>query len=151
MDEGAAEVIDETAVTARLIADEGEVLHCYLDHLGYATIGVGVLIDERKGGGITQEESRYLFRNRLGTKLAQCSNKFEWWQAIDDVRRGVIVCMAYQLGVNGVANFKKMCAALRIRDYNVAAAEMLDSQWAREQTPARANRMAKIMRSGIWE
>jgi lysozyme len=143
-------MIDEAAVTARLVDDEGEVLHEYKDHLGYSTIGIGVLIDERKGGGITQEESRYLFRNRLGARLAQCSNKFEWWQTIDDVRRGVIVCMAYQLGVNGVANFKKMCAALRIRDYNTAAMEMLDSTWAK-QTPARANRMARIMRSGQWE
>lgn len=143
-------MIDESAVTARLVDDEGEVLHAYQDHLGYWTIGIGVLIDARKGGGITQEESRYLFRNRLGRRLAECSNRFEWWQAIDDVRRGVIVCMAYQLGTNGVANFRKMCAALRIRDYQTAAAEMLNSKWA-QQTPARANRMARIMRSGQWE
>lgn len=143
-------MINEEAVTARLIEDEGEVLHAYQDHLGFWTIGIGVLIDERKGGGITREESRYLFRNRLGKRLSECSNRFEWWQSIDDVRRGVIICMAYQFGTNGVANFKKMCAALRIRDYNTAAVEMLDSKWA-TQTPARANRMARIMRSGLWE
>lgn len=145
-------MIDEAEITARLVADEGEVLHEYKDHLGYSTIGVGVLIDARKGGGITQEESRYLFRNRLRQRAAQCAERFDWWQAIDEVRRGVIVCMAYQLGTTGVANFKKMCAALRIRDYNTAALEMLDSDWASEkQTPARAKRMARIMRSGIWE
>lgn len=143
-------MIDEAAVTARLVADEDEVLHAYRDHLGYLTIGIGVLIDERKGGGITQEESRYLFRNRLGAKLSQCSNRFEWWHIIDDVRRGVIVCMAYQLGTNGVANFKKMCSALRVQDYETAAREALDSTWAK-QTPARAQRMARIMRSGKWE
>lgn len=143
-------MIDEAAVTARLIDDEKEVLHCYLDSLGFQTIGVGRLIDERRGGGITQDESRYLLRNDIGRRLAQCSNAFEWWHTIDDVRRGVIVCMAFQLGTNGVGNFKKMCAALRIRDYITAAAEMLDSTWSR-QTPARANRMARIMRSGVWE
>jgi lysozyme len=143
-------MIDEQVVTARLVADEDEVLHAYQDHLGFWTIGIGILIDERKGGGLTREESRYLFRSRLGARLAQCSNRFEWWQSIDDVRRGVIVCMAYQLGTNGVANFKKMCAALRIRDYQTASLEMLDSVWAREQTPARAQRMAKIMRTGQW-
>lgn len=143
-------MIDEEAVTARLIIDEGEVLHAYQDHLGFWTIGVGRLIDERKGGGLTQDESRYLLRNDIGRRLSQCSNRFEWWHTIDDVRRGVVVCMAFQLGTNGVANFKKMCDALRIRDYNTAAAEMLDSTWAK-QTPARANRMARIMRSGLWE
>lgn len=143
-------MIDEAAVTARLIDDEDEVLHAYQDHLGFWTIGVGRLIDERKGGGLTQDESRYLLRNDIGRRLSQCSNRFEWWHTIGDVRRGVVVCMAFQLGTNGVANFKKMCAALRILDYTTAAAEMLDSTWA-TQTPARAHRMARIMRSGQWE
>ncbi|WP_414717526.1 hypothetical protein [Steroidobacter sp.] len=57
--------------------------------------------------------------------------------------------MAYQLGTNGVTNFKRMCAALRIRDYSAAAIEMLDSTWAK-QTPARAKRMAEIMRTEEW-
>jgi lysozyme len=59
--------------------------------------------------------------------------------------------MAYQLGTSGIANFKKMGASRRIRDYNNAAFEMLDSTWAREQTAARARRMARIMRTRLWE
>lgn len=145
-------MIDEQAVTARLVSDENEVLHAYQDHLGFWTIGVGILIDQRKGGGITQEESRYLLRNRIRQRAAQCGERFDWWQVVDEVRRGVIICMAFQLGTNGVANFHRMCAALRIRDYNTAALEMLDSDWnSAKQTPARAQRMARIMRSGIWE
>lgn len=144
-------MISESQVIARLVLDEGEVLHAYQDHLGYWTIGVGVLIDERKGGGITQEESRYLLRNRLRRKEAELNQRFEWWHAIDDVRQGVLLCMAYQLGVNGVANFKRMCAALKIRDYITASIEMLDSNWAKKQTPARAQRMAKIMKTGVWQ
>ncbi len=58
--------------------------------------------------------------------------------------------MAFQLGVNGVANFKKMIAALIARDYAAAAREMLDSNWAKVQTPARAQRMAEMMRTGVW-
>ena len=42
-----------------LRGEEGEVLTEYKDHLGYSTIGVGRLIDKRKGGGITKEESAY--------------------------------------------------------------------------------------------
>lgn len=144
-------MIDETQITAQLIKDEGEVLHAYQDDKGFWTIGVGILIDERKGGGITRDESRYLLRNRIRAKTAECETRFEWWDAIDTVRQQVIVCMAFQLGTNGVANFKRMCAALRIRDYITASIEMLDSDWAREDTPARAKRMAQIMRSGNWE
>ncbi len=144
-------MINESQVTARLILDEDEVLHAYEDHLGYLTIGVGRLIDKRKGGGITQEESRYLLRNDIVRRAAQCEQRFEWWNNVDDVRQSAVVCMAFQLGINGVANFRKMCAALRIRDYNTAAIEMLDSTWAKEQTPARAKRMAQIMRTGVWQ
>lgn len=142
--------IIEDAITQRLIQDEGEVLHAYQDHLGFWTIGVGVLIDERKGGGITQEESRYLLRNRMRRCETQCAEVFEWWQKIDEVRRAAIICMSYQLGVGGVAEFKKMGQALGVLDYNTAAAEALDSTWAK-QTPARAQRMARIIRTGKWE
>lgn len=144
-------MISESQLFARLIADENEILHAYQDHLGFWTIGVGILIDERKGGGITQDESRYLLRNRVRRKQAECESRFEWWNAIDSVRQQVIICMAFQLGTNGVANFKRMCAALRIRDYITASIEMLDSSWAKTQTPARAKRMAQIMRSGEWQ
>lgn len=144
-------MISEAQLIKRLVADEGEVLHCYPDSLGFETIGVGRLIDKRRGGGITQEESRYLLRNDIAQKTAECETRFEWWHTIDDVRQAVILCMAFQLGVNGVANFKRMVAALRIRDYVTASIEMLDSDWARKQTPARAQRMARVMRSGVWE
>lgn len=143
-------MIDMAQVTARLLADEGEVLHVYNDHLGFATIGVGRLIDPRRGGGITQDESRYLLRNDIRRRAVQCAQRFEWWDAINDARQGVILCMAFQLGVNGVANFKKMIAAIRNGDYYSAAREMTDSGWHR-QTPARCERMAKIMKSGVWE
>lgn len=43
-----------------LETDEGRVPHAYQDHLGYWTIGVGHLIDKRKGGGLTPDEVDYL-------------------------------------------------------------------------------------------
>ena len=136
-------MINESQVEATLIAEEGEILHAYSDHLGYLTIGVGRLIDQRRGGGITQEESRYLLRNDIRKRIRQCEQRFEWWDAIDDVRQGVVLCMAFQLGVNGVANFRRMCAALRICDYITASIEMMDSGWAR-QTPARVVPIKRI-------
>lgn len=144
-------MIDEASMMRRLIADEGEVLHCYLDSLGYQTIGVGRLIDQRRGGGISPDESRYLLRNDIYSKSAECDRRFPWFIALDDARQGVIVCMAFQLGTNGVAKFKRMIEAIEDRDYDEAARQMLDSKWAKEHTPERARRMANIMRSGVWE
>ena len=52
--------------------------------------------------------------------------------------------MAFQLGLKGVLNFSRMWEALKRHDYVAAADEMLDSRWA-EQTPSRAEALAKIV------
>jgi lysozyme len=142
--------MDEASLMRRLIEDEGEVLHVYPDLLGFSTIGVGRLIDQRKGGGISHDESRYLLRNDIASKTAQCERRFEWFVALDGVRQGIIICMAFQLGVNGVANFKKMIAAIEARDWSEAAMQMMDSGW-HTQTSERCERMARMMRVGVWE
>lgn len=143
-------MIDETRLIERLVKDEDEILHCYLDSLGYQTIGVGRLIDKRKGGGISQEESRYLLRNDIAAKTAEARKRFPWFDALDDARQGVILCMCFQLGTKGVVAFTSMISAIRIRDYVSASLEMLDSHWA-QQTPKRAERLARIMKTGQWE
>lgn len=134
----------------RLVADEGEVLHAYPDHLGFLTIGVGRMIDSKKGGGISRTESRYLLANDI-RKWVAIAGQWPWFDGLDWARQGVIICMLHQMGARGVANFRKMIAALARRDYEAAADEMLDSNWHRdEKTRERCERMAQIMRSGVW-
>lgn len=58
--------------------------------------------------------------------------------------RFVLIEMAYQMGAGGVLSFKNMWAALKKRDYEQAAIEMLNSRWA-EQTPIRARDLAQRM------
>jgi len=148
--EVSAAVINEAQVTALLFREEGEVLHAYPDSKGLLTIGIGRLIDVRKSGGISQDESRYLLRNDIHRKTAECERAFEWWPLLDDVRQQVILCMVFQMGTAGVMGFHQMCLALGRGDYARAATEMLDSDWAHEDSPARANRMANIMKTGVW-
>lgn len=133
----------------RLVEDEGEILHVYSDHLGFLTLGVGRLVDQRKGGGISQDESRYLLANDIRRCMA-IARQWEWFDKLNWQRQGVIVCMLFQLGARGVANFKKMIAALDRGDYEAAADEMLDSGW-HTQTKERCERMAQIMRSNQWQ
>jgi lysozyme len=59
-----------------------------------------------------------------------------------------MAAMTFQLGVSGVMAFKRLLAALERGDWPAAAAEMLDSKWAKEDSPARARRMAAAMASG---
>lgn len=133
-------------VIATLVREEGEVLHAYTDHLGYWTIGVGRLIDQRKGGGITQAESRFLLANDIA-RFEQKAKAYPFYDGLDAARQGVIVCMLFQLG--SLANWPNFRQALTDHDWPKAKASMLDSAWA-QQTPARANRMAAIMESGVW-
>lgn len=135
----------------QLRRDEGEVLHAYPDSMGYLTIGVGVLIDSRRGGGITAEESTLLLGNRLKTKETELRAALPWFDKLDRVRQAALLNMAYQLGVAGLKGFPKMLDALRDGRWAEAEFQALDSKWAKEQTPARARRVAYQLATGEWQ
>nr|WP_197723796.1 glycoside hydrolase family protein [Acinetobacter ursingii] len=117
--------------------------------MGYSTIGVGRLIDKRKGGGITSEESAYLLGNDILKRLTELDLKLPWIKRLDDARRGVLLSMAFQMGVDGLLAFKNTLEMVRTGRYADAANGMLNSLWAR-QTPQRAQRHAVQMRTGVW-
>lgn len=137
-------------LTKQLRRDEGEVLHVYNDSLGYATIGVGRLIDKRKGGGITPEESAYLLSNDIDKREAELLRRAPWMANLDPVRFGALLNMAFQMGVDGLLGFRNTLAMVRDGDYSGAAAGMLESTWAK-QTPERAKRISDQMKTGVWQ
>ena len=53
-----------------LLQEEGFRRSAYTDHLGFWTIGIGKLIDAKKGGGITLAEAFFLLRNEISEKEA---------------------------------------------------------------------------------
>lgn len=130
--------------------EEGEVLQVYKDHLGYDTIGVGRLLDRRKGGGITREESEYLLSNDIAKVNAQLDANIPWWRNLDEPRQAVLQGMAFQMGIAGLLGFKNTLKMIEAGDYEAAGKGMLNSLWAK-QTPGRANRMSKQMRTGEWQ
>jgi lysozyme len=136
-------------LTKQLRRDEDEVLHAYQDHLGFLTIGVGRLIDKRKGGGITPEESAYLLSNDIDKRQAELLRRIPWVSTLDSVRFGALLNMAFQMGVDGLLGFKNTLAMVRAGDYVQASEGMLNSLWAK-QTPARAKRISEQMRLGVW-
>ncbi len=111
----------------------------YEDKLGIPTIGYGTKLP------LTEEEAALLLKHRLDKKILEISEKEPFFLDLPQKAQEVIANMAYQLGVGGVLEFKKMWAALKKGDYQKAADEMLDSKWA-TQTPNRAKRLAEIMR-----
>jgi len=140
----------KTKLTAQLRRDEGEVLYAYQDSLSYLTIGVGRLIDKRKGGGITHEESDYLLSNDIDKREAELLRRAPWMANLDAARFGALVNIAFQMGVDGLLGFTNTLALLRAGDYPGAAAGMLKSKWA-GQTPERAQRIAQQIIKGEWQ
>ena len=133
----------------QLRRDEGVVEHAYIDSEGWTTIGVGRLIDKRKGGRLRDDEIEFLLQNDITEKTDELIRRLPWVADLDEARKGVLINMAFNLGVNGLLGFRKTLALVKAGDYARASVEMLDSKWAR-QVKGRATRLSEQMRTGRW-
>ena len=132
-----------------LEAEEGRVAYAYTDSEGWLTIGVGRLIDRRKGGRLTDREIDYLLDNDIAEKTAEVLKALPWIMQLDEARRAVLLGMAFQMGTAGLLGFRNTLELVRTGNYRAAGRGMLQSRWA-EQTPKRAQRMAQQMETGLW-
>lgn len=139
--------MNTSVLAQQLIEHEGLRLSAYQDSLGYWTIGIGRLIDARKGGGITATEARMLLFNDIAKIERQLDEHLPWWRTLSDVRQRVLADMAFNLGVAGLLKFKNTLALIEDAEYERAAAAMLQSKWA-SQVGRRAKRLAAMMRTG---
>lgn len=137
--------MDKAKLKEELILDEGIVLHEYKDSLGYSTIGVGRLIDKKKGGGITKEEAMMLLDNDIERKSKELFKALPWVINAPELIQRALVNMAFQMGVEGVLGFKNTLALIQTKQYVKAADNALQSKWA-QQTPNRAKRVTDMIR-----
>ena len=142
---------DVKDLESQLRLDEGEILYAYPDHLGYLTIGVGILIDKRKGGGLRKEESDFILKNRTSLIIEEVKRRLPWVSKLHFIRAAVLYNMAFQLGINGLLNFKNTLRLIESGNFELAAQEMLNSLWAKSQTPERAKRLSEQMRTCQWQ
>lgn len=149
-------------LTEMIRYDEGEKLELYKDTEGYWTIGVGHLLTKdpsierakdqlevsikRRTDTITHDESLKLLEKDLERTVRDVMT-IEVIKTLDDARQKALANMVFQLGLNGVKQFKKMIQALEQKDYTRAATEAMNSRWAR-QTPNRARRVTDVIRKG---
>jgi lysozyme len=134
----------------QLNGDEGRKPCAYQDHLGFWTIGIGRLVDDRKpGAGLRPKEMDYMLANDIEDRVQQLTTRLPWFINLDEARQGVLLNMSFQLGVDGLLAFKNTLALVRQGKYAEAADAMLQSKWA-GQTPERAKRLSDQMRDGQW-
>jgi len=135
---------------AKLIEHEGEKLTPYKDSLGYWTIGVGHLIDSRRGGGITMRVSRMLLDDDINVATVHCRIAFPWFDGLDPVRQDAIVNLAFNMGIDGLKKFHLMIAAIEQEDWEKAAYELWNSLWAKQVQDRRRVELMTALEKGVW-
>jgi lysozyme len=113
----------------------------YKDTLGYLTIGYGTKLplDEAEAELLLIHRLKKM-QNQLHRRITELYGEVQ----LPDKVWEILYHMSYQLGVQGVMNFKKMLWAIVNGNYIEASREMLDSKWAL-QTPNRAERLSTMM------
>ncbi|PAF46413.1 hypothetical protein BKH46_07435 [Helicobacter sp. 12S02634-8] len=136
---------------------EGYSRNVYMDTMGIETIGYGrnikahPLSEEEKKmiehnyGEYSKEEAEKWLIEHL-EELYDALTQFRWFHKLDSTRQGIILDMAYNLGIPRLLLFKKMILALNSGDYANASYEMLNSGWAM-QTKRRAKYLSELMRT----
>lgn len=119
--------------------NEGFIGKEYKDHLGFPTIGYGTKLP------LTEEEAELLLTHRLSIMEKELQTAKPFIVNLPSEAIAILMDMMYQMGVPNLLKFKRMWAALYNRDYSIASLEMLDSAWAKQQTPSRARRLADRM------
>jgi lysozyme len=149
-----------TDIISQLERDEGLVLTTYIDTTGNLTIGYGhnLIANPIPGIGpgstITQAQAFSILANDITTTYQSLVQAAPWIALFNPsggqvVRRGVLLNMAFNLGVPGLLTFKNTLAAVKSHDYATAAADMANSLWA-SQVGARATRLETQMTSDLW-
>lgn len=134
-------------IVSQLIRDEGLKLKPYRDKVGKLTIGVGRNLEDV---GISNQEASMLLDNDIATATSGIRQNLPWVDELDDARMGVLVNMAFNMGVKGLLGFPGMLGKLQRKLYEEAAAEMVDSAWY-NQVGDRAKRLVVQMRTGEWQ
>ena len=135
------------ALEQDIIRVEGYSPYAYLDSKGFWTVAFGRCIDRRVGGGISHAEALFLLQNDIDAKVSELSKRLPWWIYLDDVRARVLVDLAFNMGVAGLMEFHKMLGNVERGEWDAAADDMLDSNYARD-VPTRAAENARRMRTG---
>jgi lysozyme len=130
-----------------LIRHEGIRLRPYRDTRHKLTIGVGRNLDDV---GVTRAEALMLLNNDIARVRREVEGAFSWFSGLNPVRKDVVLDMVFNLGLTRFRRFKKTIAAIMAKDWEKAAREMLNSQWAK-QVGRRARELAAMMNRGKYE
>lgn len=128
---------------AQLERHEGIRARPYKCSAGKLTIGIGHNLDDTD---LPATIIKDLFEIDIAEAIRSCAILFRTWHLVPPMKQTVLANMAFQLGRHRLGRFRRLIKAVNNSDWGKAALEMLDSKWAKKDTPRRANELAEIMR-----
>ena len=130
-----------------IIKHEGHEARVYKCPNGFDTIGYGFAI---KDLFMDKEIADSILDKKIRGILAGIEANDDWdqwfWDKPQNVKE-VLVNMIYQIGFSGVRKFKKTIQYIKDDNFLLASEEMLDSKWARSDSPNRAKELSDIIKS----
>lgn len=111
------------------------------------TLGIGHNVEDN---GISDRVAKLIFIEDMEIAENDARKLFKNFDQLSDARQGILRDLSFQLGVVRLSGFKKFIAAVNKGDFQLAKKEMLESKWAKYDSPARAQVNANIMQRGQW-
>jgi GH24 family phage-related lysozyme (muramidase) len=156
--------VDIDKLMKQLTRHEGKRSVVYKDSEGIPTIGIGFNLNRSDAKAmisamdadydkilagtekLSDEQIAKLFDSDIQASIAGARTVVSNFSELSEVRKRVLTDMTFNLGVPGLKNFKKMCAAIESQDYASAAVEMKSSKWCK-QVKTRGDTLVEMMKS----
>jgi len=128
----------------RIMEHEGFRPRPYQCPNGVWTIGHGLTY-------LTKEESEHIVKGRIIKLMLHLRDRHNDWLTRhytdegQEILLGVMIEMCFQMGIRGFHRFVNTIAYLKKGQPAEAAVEMLDSFWARSDSPSRARELSDIV------
>ena len=148
----------------RITENEGYREGVYDCSLGFKTCGIGFALKDLEISPelaykiikwqidegiirISKEHSQEKVAELLGDLHLKWGKNLDFYDDLPPMIQGILIEMSFQLGFAGTNLFRKMLGAMKVKDWKEASNQMLDSKWARSDSPQRAKRLADIVAS----
>lgn len=129
----------------RIKQEEGLRLKPYLCPAGKLTIGYGHNIEDN---GIPRVIADDLLVMDILSAQNELFKSFPDYRSLSQNRIDALVDMAFNMGMPALNKFRRMHQAIKDRDFDEAARQVLDSNYAKRDVPERARTNSDLIKNG---
>lgn len=139
------------------VRDQDGLHRAYRCTAGALTIGFGHNLDANpvpgvgKDSRLTEDQAERLLVADIRAFCLELDKAFPWWRKLDEARRGVMVNMAFNLGVAKLRAFTATLGAMQAGRFAEAARNILQNKRWHAQIGVRLDQLAEQIRSGVWQ